>query len=212
MSNVTAILTSCGRFDLLAITLESFFEHNTYPLADFITYEDSCLPIPQELKLKYPQIKWIESPEQAGQIAALDILWSRVNKQYAFTMEDDWKFLKPGFIEASFPILENNPKVIQVWIKQLEDKNKHPIEWHTKDYGVFKTSPALWAWHRFNPSLKRKVDYDLIAPFSKHTTFDKYRAWKSEAAISQVYNKLGFTAAMLPDTYIKHIGEGRRVE
>lgn len=162
--------------------------------------------------MKYPQVKWIEAPEQAGQIAALDILWNRVNTEYAFTLEDDWKFLKPGFIEASLPILENNPKILQVWIKQLEDKNKHPIEWQTKDFGIFKTSPALWAWHRFNPSLKRKADYNLISPLSKHTTFDKYRAWKSEAAISQVYNKLGFTAAMLPDNYIKHIGEGRRVE
>lgn len=212
MSNVTAILTSCGRFDLLAITLESFFANNTYPLADFITYEDSCLPVPQELKNKYPSIKWIEAPEQAGQIEALDTLWSMVKTEYAMTLEDDWEFLQPGFIEASMQVLESNPKIMQVWLKQLEEKNQHPVEWQTKHFGIFKTSPTLWAWHRFNPSLKRKADYDLIAPFSKHTTFDKYKAWKSEAAISQVYNKLWFTAAMLPVTYIKHIGEGRHVE
>ena len=216
---VTCILTSCGRFDLLAITLESFFKYNTYDVAEFIIYEDSCLPVPQELKDKYHFIRYIEAPEQAGQIIALDTLWSQVKTEYAFCMEDDWEFLKPGFIQASMDIMWQHKHIIMVWLKDAGDNNVHPIEWIVPavtscppmlPFGIFKTSPTLWAWHRFNPSLKRKADYDLIAPFSKHTTFDKNKGWKSEAAISQVYNKLGFTAAILPYIYIKHLGEGRR--
>lgn len=209
MSNVTCILTSCGRFDLLRITLDSFFKHNTYDITEFIAYEDSGLPIQQDLKDDYPFIRWIEAPEQAGQIIALDTLWSQVKTPYAFCMEDDWEFIRDGFIEASMEIMEAEPKVLMVWLKELGENNKHPVEWHG-NHGVFKSGPNLWAWHRFNPSLKRKADYDLIAPFSKHTTFNKSKGWKSEAAISQVYNKLGFTAAILPQVYIKHLGEGRR--
>lgn len=218
---VTVILTSCGRFDLLRITLESFMKHNTYDIKEFIIYEDSGLKVPKDLKDDYPFIKWVEVIEQTGQIEALDYLWTFcVNTPYAFCCEDDWEFLAPGFIEASMKIMEANPKVLMVWLKELGANNSHPVEWNHSTapqvnkpplhYGIFKTSASLWAWHRFNPSLKRKADYDLIAPFSKHTTFDKDRGWKSEAAISQVYNKLGFTAALLPTVYIKHLGEGRR--
>lgn len=219
MSNVTCILTSCGRFDLLAVTLSSFFKHNTYDISEFITYEDSGLPIPQDLKDDYPFIKWIEPAEPTGQIAALDYLWHLVKTPYAFCMEDDWETLKPGFIEASMEVMEANEKVMMVWLKELGENNSHPIQWITpavtswppmQPFGIFKTGPNLWAWHRFNPSLKRKADYDLIAPFSKHTIFNKSKGWKSEAAISQVYNKLGFTAVILPQVYIKHLGEGRR--
>lgn len=207
---VTCILTSCGRFDLLRITLDSFFKFNTYDIAEFYIYEDSVLPIPQDLKDDYPFINWIQPEQRTGQIVALDTLWSMVKTEYAFCMEDDWEFLREGFIIDSKEVLLINKKVIQIWLQQLEPKNTHPIEWYRHDYGIFKTSPTLWAWHRFNPSLKRKIDYDLIAPFSKHTTFNPEKGWKSEAAISKVYNNLGFTAAMLPTQYIKHIGGGRR--
>lgn len=40
MDKVTVCLTSCGRPDLLERTLKSFFEFNTYPIADFLIYED----------------------------------------------------------------------------------------------------------------------------------------------------------------------------
>ena len=207
---VTCILTSCGRFDLLRITLDSFFKFNTYDIAEFYIYEDSHLDIPEWLTDLYPFIKIAGSNYKMGQIHALDTLWQKVKTEYAFHMEDDWEFLREGFIEESMYVLKSEQKVMQVWLQPLEPKNTHPIDWYRHDYGIFKTSPTLWAWHRFNPSLKRKIDYDLIAPFSKHTTFNPSKGWKSEAAISKVYNNLGFTAAMLPTQYIKHIGGGRR--
>lgn len=208
---VTCILTSCGRFDLLRITLGSFFKFNNYDVKEFWIYEDSGTGIPHDLIASYPFIQWVQPGKNTGQIVALDYLWTFcVKTTYAFQMEDDWRFIREGFIEDSIAVMETDPKILMCWLKGLEPKNTHPIMWKTGNHGIFKTSPTLWAWHRFNPSLKRKSDYDLIAPFSKHTTFDKNKGWKSEAAISQVYNKLGFTAAMLPYEYIKHLGEGRR--
>lgn len=207
---VTVILTSCGRFDLLRITLDSFFKHNTYDIAEFFIYEDSGLPVPQELKDDYPVIKWIEVAERTGQIEALDSLWSLVRTPYAFCMEDDWETLRPGFIEASMEILEAEPKVMQVWLIHPEPNNQHPITWGNK-YGIMKAGNGIYSGIRFNPSLKRKADYDLIAPFSKHTTFDPAKAWKSEATIAKVYTNLGFKAAILKDVYIVHRGQNRHV-
>lgn len=213
MKEVTVILTSSGRFDLLRITLESFVRNNTYDIKRFHVHDDSGLPIPDDLKESYPFIEWTRPAEKIikNHIRSLDYLWLCCGTPYAFTMEDDWEFLRPGFIEASMEILESNEKIMMVWLKELEEHNTHPVEWPTSAFGIFKPMPNLWAWHRFNPSLKRKYDYDLIAPFSKHTTFNTERAWKAEADISQVYHKLGFTAAILPQPYIRHIGEGRHV-
>ena len=209
MPEVTCILTSCGRFDLLYLTIESFLLHNTYHITEFIIYEDSAQPVPDELKKEFPFIRWIEPKFRKGQIVALDTLWHEVKTPYAFTMEDDWITTRGGFIEESLKILQDNPTILQVWLKGLEKNNNAPID-ARQYYGIFKRGKELWAWHRFNPSLKRRSDYDLIAPFQKHTDFDPARGYKSEAAISKVYNQLGFTAAILPHQYIKHIGEGRR--
>jgi len=210
---VTCILTSCGRQDLLAITLESFFKFNTYPIHEFFIYEDSgCAGINDHLKEVYPDIKWIEPKERTGQITALDSLWQSVKTEYAFTMEDDWETYKSGFIEKSMEILENHEKIMQVWLREKEDTNQHPIEWpENYDFGIMKTNNGLWAGTCFNPSLKRKSDYDIIKSYGKYTQFSFKSAWKSEAAISQVYHRLGFKAAILPEGYIKHIGWERHV-
>lgn len=210
---VTAILTSCGRFDLLRITLDSFFKFNTCDIKEFFIYEDSGLPVPQDLQTDYPFIKWmcrIGTEGFPSQILALDLLWQHVKTPYAFCMEDDWEFIREGFIEDSMAVMETDPKIMMAWLKAVENYNVQPVEFR-KNFFVFKPDTDLWAWHRFNPSLKRKADYDLIAPFSKHTTWNPLKPWKSEADISKVYNNLGFTAAILPEPYIKHIGEGRHV-
>jgi hypothetical protein len=212
MSNVTCILTSCGRFDLLARTLETFFKFNTYDIKEFYIYEDSGTPVPAELKSLYPFIKWFEPKERTGQIVALDTLWHAVKTEYAFTMEDDWETYRSGFIEASMAILETEPKIMQVWLREKEDTNQHPVIWHPgKSYGVMATNNGLWAGTCFNPSLKRKADYDLVKSYGKHTQFMRKAPWKAEAAISQLYHRLGFKAAILPQGYIKHIGWDRHV-
>jgi len=210
MKEVTVILTSCGRFDLLRITLDSFFKNNTYPIKEFIVFDDSEMDLSELIK-EYPKIEWHGQAKRAGQIEALDFLWSLVHTPYAFTMEDDWETLKPGFIEASMKVLEQCPNVLQCWLN-TDPTNVQPIEWITDDYGIFKTSGNLWSGTRFNPALKRKADYDLIAPFSKHTEWNPAKPWKSEADISKVYHKLGFKGAILPTTYIRHIGQNRHVE
>lgn len=43
-SNVTLVITSCNRFDLLKKTLESFSKNNTYPIKEIIIIEDSGNP------------------------------------------------------------------------------------------------------------------------------------------------------------------------
>jgi len=209
---VTCLLTSCNRFDLLRITLESFLKFNTYNIAAFWVYEDSGVPVPDDIKNDFPFIQWIEQKERKGQIVALDTLWSKCETPYAYQFEDDWETYRSGFIEDSIKILEQNPKIIQVWLREKEDTNSHPVTWPKNlDFGLMSRSNGVWAGFSFNPAVKRKSDYDLIKSFGKHTQFSRKQPWKSEAAIAQLYHRLGFQAAITKQGYLRHIGWERHV-
>lgn len=212
---VTVCLTSCGRPDLLEITLDSFYKFNSYPITEFMVYEDSGTPqINEHLWAKYPNIKWMGVQERRGQIVAIDTMYSLVKTPYIFHLEEDWEFYRPGFIEASMSILEAHDKTGMVWLRELRDTNQHPVIFG-EDFGIMKTNHnGLWGGFCFNPGLRRKDDYDLIKSYGKHVQFNRRQPWKSESVISQLYAKLGFRAAILinPDGYVKHIGQNRHVE
>lgn len=210
-SPVTVLLTSCGRQDLLEITIDSFLKMNTYDIKEFWVYEDSGIDnVNAHLKNKYPFIYWIEPTERKGQIVALDTLWSHCKTEWAYLMEDDWLYIKPGFIEASMEVMQDKT-IAQVWLRDRAEVNAHPIQWGPS-YGILKPDNGLWSGIGFNPSLKRLSDYRLIGSYGKYTEFQRHRPWKSESAISQVYHRLGFRGAILPEAYMRHIGQDRHVK
>jgi hypothetical protein len=120
---VTCVLTSCGRFDLLERTLHSFFEFNTFPIKKFIIIEDSgyinsatiIKEMIDQLKIyKPPEFLVIENKHNIGQVKSIDWAYFHVETEYIFHMEDDWEFYAPGFIEESALIMQSNPWIITV--------------------------------------------------------------------------------------------------
>jgi hypothetical protein len=218
---IDSILTSCGRFDLLARTLESFFQFADMPIDNFIIYDDSCQPFPESIVRNYPQIKFIEGNGKVGQIKAIDILYSHVKNEYVFSQEDDWSFYKTGFIAQSMDILETDPKILQIWIRAQNDRNGHPAVGIPRMTGNRTRYQMLsseyrkeWSGFSFNPGLRRLSDYKNTFPngYSGVTEFNIKEPWKSEIEVGQVYKKAGFKAATLMQGYVKHIGgNGRHV-
>ncbi len=210
------ILTSFCRWDLLEKTLESFFEFNTYPLSKFIIHEDKGLDnFSQEdwdrwikIQRKYPDIKWVVPNKRRGQILALDELLSHVETEFYFTLEDDWEFYKPGFIEKSISILKQHDKIIQVWLREHNDTNGHPLEIDgSLGLETFKINHnGLWSGFSFNPSVRRLYDYKRIGSYSQYTTFIPERPYESEVVINRLYRDLGYKATILPEGYVKHNG------
>ena len=134
MKEVTFALTSCGRPDLLEITMDSFFENNTYNIIKYLIIEDSNIEkINDKLKEKYKQynIEWIDNTPKLGQIKSIDKMYSKITTEYIFHCEEDWLFIQKSFIEKSLHILENNNKIINVWLRDLKDTNGHPTEYQT---------------------------------------------------------------------------------
>lgn len=209
---VTFVLTSCKRFDLLEPTLKSFFKHNTYPIKEYIIIEDS--PDINKLNEVLRKFKGIDftvlyNNPQIGQLPSIDRAYSLVKTDYIFHCEDDWLFYKNGFIEKSFSVLLENEKIVSVWIREQNDTNRHPVEpqvYHTRDNVGYKFMETgfheIWHGFTFNPGLRRTKDYELIKPYTK---------WIGEGGVSGEYFKQQFRGAILLDGYVRHLGNHRRI-
>ncbi|WP_067587663.1 glycosyltransferase family 2 protein [Endozoicomonas ascidiicola] len=213
-SNVTLVLTSCGRFDLLKKTLESFLQYNTYPIKSVIITEDSgdrtvFEYIPEVMKSKAEVI--VNSPK-LGQIKSIDLAYSKVETEYVFHCEDDWEFYRPGFIEDSIRIMEGDSNILQVWLRSFQ----HDIMVHSPYHflGERKLLDGLayyqvgsnkkdWQGFSFNPGIKRISDYQKIGTYS---------SFSSEKGISKHCAELGFYAVILENDAIMHIGFDSHVE
>lgn len=66
------------------------------------------------LRAKYPDIQWIGSRAQKGQIVSLDSALGRVSTKYVFYSEDSVEYLNGSFIQFCRNIMEQNEKVVQV--------------------------------------------------------------------------------------------------
>jgi len=221
---ITVVLTSCGRLDLLKRALESFYKFNATPISEFIIVDDSGnKDVHNELRRLYSNYTLILEPTNRGQIVCIDDAYSRVKTSYIFHLEDDFEFCKYGFIEDSMAILEQNDKIITVWLWGVKNTS-HPVE-----DGIYKAgnieyrllctnvpTPSRDGYHFFHgftwtPGLRRLADYKLVAPFTnivKPETFFR----RFETLVGMAYFKMNYRGAILIEPYLFHIGSGRSTQ
>jgi hypothetical protein len=220
MKDVTMVITSSGRLDLLRRTIDSFKRHNTYPISKYILIEDSGrMNNAVEIRKLYPSIHLIANVQNIGQVKSIDTAYSEVKTEYIFHCENDWEFQQGGFIEKSMSILETDAKILTVWLRGPNDTNGQPVEMQSTysiynteldrkitDYYLMSTHYQTF-WHGFtwNPGLRRLADYKSIAPFSSFLQPGDFAAL-TECRIGQKYFDMGFRAAILPEQYVRHIG------
>jgi len=219
---VTVVLTSCGRDDLLARTIESFLKFNTYPVKEWILIEDSGKAGQHEhyKDLISGPVRTLYNPQNMGQISSIDTAYAYVKTPYIFHLEDDWEFHKQGFIEESLRILNANAKVITVWLRAHDDTNGHPIE--TEDLGGYRYMTLnyanCWNGFTFNPGLRRSRDCLRLHPYSGLETLIAKgvdnRMELGEVDLSIYFKLLGYRGAITTDPagFVKHIGAGRHVK
>jgi len=185
-SKITLVLTSCGRYDLLARTLDTLMTFCGELFSEVIIAED-----------------W----EGEGQVRNIDRAYAQVKTPLIAHWEDDWETLSHEWVEESMEILGTHPEILQVWLRAHNDTNNHPIV-QLPQY-PFKTMDATWEWKGFswNPGLRRKSDWEKIGGYMKH--------WQgssddTERYIGNLYAEMGYHAAILePEGHVRHIGGGR---
>lgn len=206
---VTVVFTSCGRLDLLKITVESFLKNNTYPIHKYILIENSGnKTIKKDLEKIMDGLNYeiIINEENIGQVASIDKAYSKVDTEYIFHCEDDWEFFDKGFIQKSIDLLKFDKNIVNINLRVRFDGEKgsmHPVS------EILKTEKEnfyheylpnyLGMWHGFswNPGLRRLSDYLEIKP---------YKQFINESGVGKKHFSDGKKSACLNNYYCKHIG------
>lgn len=230
--DITITLTSCARWDLLESTIKSLIQFWDGPKPmRILVYEDNNLNDNEKKLLEDLFCDWgyIGSKAVAyiglrcgkvGQIKAIDELYKFVTTPYIFHCEDDWTFTKTGFIQKSLSILEEKPNIMQVWLRNPNDRNGHPAIGQvltTEDgvkYQMMKTGfRGLWHGFSFNPGLRRLSDYQKLYPNGMYADvhWSPSNPLQAEQLVGKQYFKHGFRAATTLEGYVRHIGSGRHV-
>lgn len=212
MSDVTLVITSCGRHDLLKRTLESFVLANTYPIAKTIIVEDAGLEAPNWLTFSsLGEIVWIKNKRQRGQIWSIDRAYSEVTTPYIFHCEDDWQFdrtLAGNFIAESRDILEADKKALQVWIRSDAGHPVHSDDSYELPY-MDQDWNEGWMGFSFNPGLRRLSDWQRIGSYGKHVGYNPQ--YCGELELNHLYGSLDYICPFLRGI-VTHIGGQAHVD
>ncbi len=217
-SDVTLVLTNCGRFALLRRTLASFARFNSYPIRTCIITEDSGEEGSDAAVFAALPEGWREHTQlilnrpSLGQIRSIDAAYSRVETPYIFHCEDDWEFHRPCFIEDSKLILESDANALQVWLRSYY----HDLLVHSSFHGLgprevlqgvpfhgLTSEKADWQGFSFNPGLRRLADYQRLGSYAA--------TGGEEKAVARWYAEHGYRAVILENDAVAHIGWGEHV-
>jgi hypothetical protein len=209
--DITFVITSAGRFDLLETTLGSFFERNSAPIARYILVEDRGGDAVLEVLKKYPaKFEVMINRPPIGAIASVDRAYRTVTTPYIFHCEDDWRFFRSGFVEESLVLLEAFPNVSVVLSRRRGQGPMSDLifrgEPRTHRGVAFRLAPRLvhphWLGYSFNPGLRRLSDYRKIGSFAR---------WGVEIDASIFFKRRGMTMAALEEPACETTGWKRHV-
>jgi len=210
-NDITLVVTSCGRFELLKKTLESFITYADLKPDKCIIIENSATITKENLMLYLTcldNVKVIINEFNLGQIKSIDKAYSFVDTKYIFHLEDDWEFYDSGFMEQSLDLLENIPNIVNINLRKRLDGSRgsmHPINpkqlitvngtiYYTYQYNYNN----VYHGFSFNPGLRRISDYKILG---------LYQNYGSEEAIGDFYHLNGYQAACLQKSYCYHLAE-----
>lgn len=208
-SDITLVVTSCGRFDLLKRTLESFARFNTHPIRACIITEDSG----DEAVFEVLPAGWREHTQviinrpKLGQIRSIDTAYALVQTPYIFHCEDDWEFHRTAFMEDSKIALESSPEILQVWLRSYYHDLRIHCPFHGRGarqvvqgvafYPLTSDKPG-WQGFSFNPGLRRLVDYQRMGSYAS--------SGGEEKAVAHWYADHGYRAVILEGDAVAHTG------
>lgn len=220
MSKVSIVITSYNRPDLLQRTIDSFIRFNDYPISEIIIIEDSaCKPMQQWL-LNYTHIlthktdynfRVMINPVNIGAYESIDIAYAEVKTPFVCHIEDDWEFLRGGFLDKAVKVLDHDKMVMQVNFEHNPFMSTVPgvLIVSGTAYQIVGTDTDGW-WHGFtcHPSLRSMEAYQNTAPWTQWSESNEDLSQR-ELKVGLEYFRQGYKAAILKDSYCKHIGDGR---
>ena len=219
--DITVVITSCNRHDLLDRTLESFRAHETEGRVARILVAEDGNADPGAVCARHGA-EWFGTGTRVGQIKLIDQAYARVDTPFIFHLEDDWEFYRSGFMEKSRAFLEGDPAILLVWLRAWNDTSGHPLSSFSPDHSSGTLALDFcdcWNGFTFNPGLRRLADYQRLGgSYEKQPKTMFVKAANPTAALpfeveaSMFYRRLGYRAVILDEGgYVRHIGAARHV-
>lgn len=206
--SITVCVTSCGRLDLLERTLSSFAQCNGD--ARLIISEDCADPdVISAVGDRYPQARLIYSHERVGLMRSIDRLYSAVETDFIFHLEDDWESDAPVNWPAAMSVLtERSDVVANVCVRHFDEIKPKYRERSVRfsaggqDFALMNADahPEFFGWSP-NPGLISTELYRRYAPFEGYTADQ----------LSGVVKRTGRRMAYMLPGVARHIGQKRTV-
>ncbi|MGH8850923.1 MAG: YecA family protein [Casimicrobiaceae bacterium] len=211
-TDIGFVLTSCGRFDLLAETISTFLAWNTAPIARYLVIDDSGDERIREVLAPFDgKFELLFNHPRRGQMESIDRAYAALQTPYIFHCEDDWRFFRSGFVEESLLLLERIPGISAVLCRRsgqnrvhdtvalsAEVDHLHDVEFRQSRLDVH----PIWGGYSFNPGLRRLADWRRLGSFA---------ACGHEAEVSRWFKQQGMAVASLERPACETSGRGRHV-
>lgn len=200
---ITLFVTSCGRPELLKVTLESFIRHNNYPIKEAVIIEDSGkIGIIDFVKniIPYP-CKIIYNDKNLGLFKSTLKGINNIKTEWIFHCEDDWEFNSNNFIQNSLEIFNRNKNITSVTLIKYNHLIGTNFENNTYDYYRYMKEYAAAGNFTLNPGLRKKEIYKPMEFLN------------NEGEVSLYYRKKGMrvAATLKKKGYINHIGGDKSI-
>ena len=205
--SVTCVLTSCGRFDLLRVTLDSFLAHHRS--ARFLIAEDSAdEAFAEQVRDRYPKVEVLVNQPRLGQHRSIDRAYAQVSTPFIFHMEDDFRFDRPVDVAEAVELIEIDHAISSVCFRRFDTlKLRHRLfaqrfAHGANRYARMRRAHRDWYGFTFNPSVLRRDFWAERGP---------YQDYQNERTISRAMKDQGLGVVFqLPGSAV-HIGSGRSI-
>lgn len=204
---ITCVLTSCGRWDFLAQSIDTFLTY--HEPARFILIEDSAdRAFAERIRQRWPHIEVVLNEPRLGQMPAIDKAYGMVTTPYIVHLEDDWVFTGAMDVDDARAVLDEMTSVVAVCFSVFERLKLRQRIFRT----TFRHGPHAYArmdrahrdWHgySFYPTLLRRstwLEHGPYVPFGNERTISRHMKDQGKGLVYQ-----------LPGVGI-HVGSGHSV-
>jgi len=207
-ADTTTFVLSCNRLEVLDKTIQSFLSTRDYQTR-MVILDDSAEPgVFDVLVERYGAFSDVICfPRNRSQWWALDFMVSFCDTEYIFYLEDDWEFIKPGYLTQSRAILQQHRDIgtIDISLRTHADQGfeTHEAEliddaFYYKKFWRISDHHLHWYGWTGSPNLKRRDDLILLGRVEK---------WHNEWNIDRRFLALGLKSIFLKDRYVEHLGD-----
>ncbi len=207
--DITLVITSCNRFDLLERTLQSM-----HPWLEEIPHkiivEDSDAEPELFDRLRASGYRIIVNGRRLGQLPSIDIAYAQCDTRFILHCEDDWEFVRRPNLEAARRILtegidgEGEFSVVCFRDATGTKRAKHEL---------FKDRLVQGSLFRYSFEQKYKFNYFSFNPGmlrrDLHTRYGPWSRFANERSIARMMMRKGHCIARELPGNVRHIGKGR---